>query len=443
MERKEAAWELPRSLFESVCAFLNRDGGTILLGVADDGSVLGVETDAVERLTTEIVNLSNNPQKLNPPFILSPLSFDHQGKHILVLQVPVSSQIHRCNGVVYDRGHEGDFRITDPVQIAAMVNRKQNFYTELTVYPYLHLNDFEPGLLDKARRLIRAMTPKHPWLPLSDEELLHKAGFWRSDPLTGRKGYTLAAGLMFGKEEAIQQLVPHYKIDALVRRENLDRYDDRLNIRVNLIEAYDLLMDFVAKHLSDPFYLEGIQRVSLRDKIFREIVANMLVHREYTDASPATLIIYRDRVETTNAARPHGQGPIVPEHFAPYSKNPTLSKFFMQMGRGEELGSGVLNVSKYLPLYAKGAKAQFVEGNPFISVIPLPAEIREKTREKTREKILRLIQDRPGITTEELSSIIAVSPKGIEWNFKKLKEEGVIRRVGADKGGHWEVLDNK
>ena len=247
LERKEAAWELPRSLFESVCAFLNRDGGTILLGVADDGSVLGVETDAVERLTTEIVNLSNNPQKLNPPFILSPLSFDHQGKHILVLQVPVSSQIHRCNGVVYDRGHEGDFRITDPVQIAAMVNRKQNFYTELTVYPYLHLNDFEPGLLDKARRLIRAMTPKHPWLPLSDEELLHKAGFWRSDPLTGRKGYTLAAGLMFGKEEAIQQLVPHYKIDALVRRENLDRYDDRLNIRVNLIEAYDLLMDFVAK----------------------------------------------------------------------------------------------------------------------------------------------------------------------------------------------------
>jgi ATP-dependent DNA helicase RecG len=43
----------------------------------------------------------------------------------------------------------------------------------------------------------------------------------------------------------------------------------------------------------------------------------------------------------------------------------------MQMGRGEELGSGVLNVSKYLPLYAKGAKPQFVEGNPFITVIPL------------------------------------------------------------------------
>ena len=93
----------------------------------------------------------------------------------------------------------------------------------------------------------------------------------------------------------------------------------------------------------------------------------------------------------------------------------------MKMGRGEELGSGVLNVNKYLPLYAKGAKPQFVEGNPFVSVIPLPAE----TREKTREKILRLIQDRPGITTEEISSVIAVSPKGIA-------DYGDDRRYGSD-----------
>jgi ATP-dependent DNA helicase RecG len=230
-----------------------------------------------------------------------------------------------------------------------MVNRKQNYYTELTVYPYLRISDFEPNILTKARALIRSMNPKHPWLPLNDEDLLIKAGFRRIDQLSGREGYTLAAGLMFGKEEVIQQIVPAYKIDALVRRENTDRYDDRLNIRVNLIDAYDLLMDFVAKHLSDPFYLEGTQRISLRDKIFREIVANLLVHREYTDARPATLIIYQDRVETSNPARPHGHGPILPGRFTPFPKNPTLSKFFMQMGRGEELGSGVLNVTGIFP----------------------------------------------------------------------------------------------
>ncbi len=46
-EFKEAGGQLPRSLFETVCAFLNTDGGTILLGVADDGTVTGIEPDAV------------------------------------------------------------------------------------------------------------------------------------------------------------------------------------------------------------------------------------------------------------------------------------------------------------------------------------------------------------------------------------------------------------
>ena len=32
-----------------------------------------------------------------------------------------------------------------------------------------------------------------------------------------------------------------------------------------------------------------------------------------------------------------------------------------------------------------------------------------------------------------------ISNKGVEWNLKTLKDEGVIKRIGPDKGGHWEV----
>jgi len=60
-----------------------------------------------------------------------------------------------------------------------------------------------------------------------------------------------------GTDEVIQQVLPHYKIDALVRRENTSRYDDRLYIQTNLIDAYDQLLSFVAKHLPDKFYIEG------------------------------------------------------------------------------------------------------------------------------------------------------------------------------------------
>ena len=230
VEFKEARQDLPRSLFETVCAFLNRDGGVILLGVNDRGEVVGVEPSAVERLTAEIVTLSNNPQKLDPPQLLAPERVDYEGKTVLVLQVPASPQAHRSAGVVYDRGHDGDFRVQEPVRIAAIVNRKQGYHTEQVVYPSLKFSNFEPAVFDKARSEIRVFYPKHPWLRLSNKAMLVKAGLWREDTVTRTKGYTLAAALLFGKEEVIQQLVPAYKIDALVRRVNLDRYDDRLNI---------------------------------------------------------------------------------------------------------------------------------------------------------------------------------------------------------------------
>lgn len=130
-------------------------------------------------------------------------------------------------------------------------------------------------------------------------------------------------------------------------------------------------MDFTAKHLPDKFYMEGDQRVSLRAKIFREVVANLIVHREYTNALAATFIIYKDRVETGNASNSHGDGPISPDNFAPFSKNPLISKFFTQLGRVDELGSGVLNVNKYLPAYAPGKRPQFIEGSSFKMIIPL------------------------------------------------------------------------
>ena len=51
------------------------------------------------------------------------------------------SQLYRTRGVVYDRSEDGDFRVTDPAQLAALYNRKRLFYTESTVYPHVRLQD--------------------------------------------------------------------------------------------------------------------------------------------------------------------------------------------------------------------------------------------------------------------------------------------------------------
>ena len=64
----------------------------------------------------------------------------------------------------------------------------------------------------------------------------------------------------------------------------------------------------------------------------------------------------------------------------------------------------------------------------------------EKTREKTREKVIDLIKNNPKITTAELAEILEITVKGIEWNLVKLKEKGIIKRIGPAKGGYWEVI---
>lgn len=374
LEFKQARTNLPNDVFESVCAFLNRQGGHLLLGVRNDGTPVGVAEEAADALQRDFAALSNNPNKLQPAFLLELQLIRLRGLLLLYVYVPQSSQVHRSGGIVFDRGHEGDFRVLDDTSISQLYARKSGYYTEARIFPFLGASAFKPGLLDRARTLIRSYRPDHPWLALEDRELLRSAGLYKTDFLTGEQGYTLAAALLLGRDEVIQDILPHFRIDALVRRHDLDRYDDRLDIRTNLLDAYDQLMAFVAKHLPDTFYLEGAQRVSLREKIFREVVANLLVHREYTNATPARFIIYADRVEVENANKPISHGPINPERFSPFPKNPNIAKFFVQLGRVEELGSGVRNVTRYLKSYRPGASAEFVEEDVFRTTVPVPSD---------------------------------------------------------------------
>ena|GEM_PF-1318647 len=62
------------------------------------------------------------------------------------------------------------------------------------------------------------------------------------------------------------------------------------------------------------------------------------------------------------------------------------------------------------------------------------------SKEKSKEKILRLMAENPIITMQELAESLGLSLAGIEKIIRILKQQGRLRRVGPDKGGHWEVL---
>jgi len=267
-EFKLAARKLPASFFETVCAFLNTDGGTIYLGVSDNREIEGISDEVAVQICSDIASQSNNPQKLDPPFLLFPQTIEIASKLIIAVNVPISSQVHRANGEIFLRSQDGDFKMRGTHQLAGLVNRKLSLFSEQRVVKGIKSTDLETALFDKARKLMRSINRNHPWAILNEEELLKIGGFSGRSFEPPAEGLNYAAILMFGSEELIQSVLPGYKFDCLLRRDNQERYDDRLTIRCNLIDAYDLMMGFVEKHLNDPFYLENGLRVSLRERFF-------------------------------------------------------------------------------------------------------------------------------------------------------------------------------
>lgn len=315
------------------------------------------------------------------------------GKTILYIFVPESSQVHRCNGKIFDRNEDGDMDITDNTNlVSGMYMRKQGTYTENRIFPFAEIAELKSELLIKVRKMATNERVNHPWKSMNDIELLKSAGLYLKDLQSGKEGITLGGILLLGNEELIHAALPHYRTDAILRRVNIDRYDDRDDIRVNLIESYERLMQFVSKHLNDNFYLEGDRRISLRDKIFREVVSNLLIHREFTNPFPAKLVIEKDRVFIENSNKPHGNGIIDPDNFSPFPKNPTIAKFFKEIGWVDELGSGVRNITKYNKIYS-GASPTFIEGDIFRTIIPLSHEVTNQATDQVTNQDTDQVED--------------------------------------------------
>ncbi len=268
IEFKESKTSPTKDVYQTICAFLNRIGGYILLGVKNNGEIIGVNPENVSKIKKEIVTSANNPQKINPPVSLMVDDIKISDKTIILITVPESSQVHRCNGKIYDRNEDGDFDITNNNDAVAMLYmRKQSNFSENKVYPFLTLKELNEKVIEKVKKMIKALNPNSPLPEMDNFTMLKSLGFYQEDVNTGKTGFTLGALLLFGKDEVIYSTLAYYKTDAIVRIENIDRYDDREIVNTNLIDAFEILMQFIRKHLPDPFYLEdNIHRLSLREK---------------------------------------------------------------------------------------------------------------------------------------------------------------------------------
>jgi ATP-dependent DNA helicase RecG len=351
---------------------------------------------------------------------------------------------------IYDRAEDGDINITRNSELVAQIHaRKSREFSERKVFPYATADDLELGrLMPKVRRLAQSRREDHPWIEQSDMEIMQHAGLYQVDRETGKSGFNLAAILLFGREEVIRSCTPNYMTDAIFRVDNLDRYDDRLIVNTNLVDAYDQLMDFINSHTLDKFFLIDDQSVSVRSKIARELVGNSLVHREYTSAYPAKIVIERDRIVTENWSLPKNPGRIDPKSFTPYPKNPLLANFFLQIGRADTLGSGVRNLYKFTKIYS-GGEPELIDGDVFKTTVPLGLSLigvsdngstSDKTSDKPKvsdkshsEVLVAYLKEHGKITAQTAAQILDRAPGTARRILGDMVSDGLLVAEGGNR----------
>jgi ATP-dependent DNA helicase RecG len=224
IEFKKAETKVPSSLYETVVSFANTRGGYILLGVGDDGNVLGIQPESKTNFLKNITTALNSKDNINPVMCLNPTPIEYQGKTIIAIQVPASSQVHDHAGKIYIREYEMDLDVTgNQHTISGLFLKKRAIYTETHIYPGLKMSDMNESLFEKARNLIRSNRVNHPWLSVDNLQILREASLYWTDHENNREGFSLAAALIFGKDLTIQNLLPAYKVEAMVRIKDKDR----------------------------------------------------------------------------------------------------------------------------------------------------------------------------------------------------------------------------
>ena len=212
IEFKKARADFPKDAFETICAFLNAEGGTILLGVEDDGTIKGIKKEALNDIKEKFITSMNNPQIINPTLYLNIHEIEIEGKIIAYIQVPNASSVYRYKSRIYLRNEKSDMDITDiQEEVTRLYLRTDNTYSENQLFPHFPINELREDIIAKVKKLAKINNAQSDWNELDTKDFLYRNKLYRRNYTTGQEGITLAGILLFGTDEQIASVAPSFK----------------------------------------------------------------------------------------------------------------------------------------------------------------------------------------------------------------------------------------
>ena len=261
--------EVPRSLWESYSAMANTSGGLILLGVeeAENGGFNVVGIKQPKKVKKEFWDNVNNRQIISHNLLSNHdvTAIDFEGKSVIEIRVPRAQRHQRPVFVrnnmmegTYRRNYEGDYKC-DEETVRRMIAEAVQPDRDSTLLQNYSIADLDAETLQAYRNDFKSTKPTHPWITLSDIELLRNLGGWRKDRSSGEEGLTTAGLLMFGRLPVILEALPNYVLDYQERefppteRRWVDRLTTDGSWSGNLYDFYRRVMQKMTSDLKVPF----------------------------------------------------------------------------------------------------------------------------------------------------------------------------------------------
>lgn len=320
LEFKEARFQGDRLLLDltelaqTACGFAHRQGGSILLGVAKNGDVIGVDPARLDELQQRVVGALRETPRPAPPFSIRRRWLQNAaGQRVPILEIVVlqSTGVHEIEGRLYDRVGSVTRAMTMDEVARKLQERGRKLAVEEQPVERATLLDLDLGKL-------KSFLAEHAKLPPRDlpeatnaSDLARDERFLailRSRGFLQRDLPTVFAVLCFGHNP--QQFLPNFTVNCLHYAGNAisGNFLARTTCDGPLDRQIDSAMQFLRERVSvvsrrDAEGREDVPRVDLFAA--REAITNAVAHRDYTiEGSPILVRLYSDRLEVSSPGAP-------------------------------------------------------------------------------------------------------------------------------------------
>jgi len=412
------------SIGKEICAFANASGGKIILGIKDSGEIIGF--NLTNTIKSQIQDIARN---MDPSFHVNVDSVDN----LVVIYVPEGKE-----KPYFVNGHSFLRYGANSCQLKR--NEIRNFFRKENLIEFDRKSNPDFDFTDFNENAFNLFV-KNSGISssLSKELILRNFGLFTEDKLNN-------SGVLFFSNDISKYFLNSVVACVLYAGKTKTKILDKQELGSDFFSNFNDAVKFSLRNLRTEYIIEKVvreERPEISESVLRELIVNAMIHRDYFSNGRVIIEIFSDRVEISNPGgllfdeKDFGKISI--------SRNPILVDLVLRLGVVEKVGSGITRVKEALK-----NNVVFEMSSDWFRVIirrdnelgKISEKIIEETTQKTTRKILELLKQNPKYSRKELSELIeGITEDGIKYNLDKLKKEGKIKRIGPDKGGHWEVLE--